>query len=63
MIRVVFGETHGGAFMGNESMVRMSADQVTAFETSEGTILLAWIDPEDEFNAILELERPDAVQR
>ena len=59
MIRVVFGETHGGAMLGNERILRVSAEQIETHSVTEGATLKAWIDPDNEYNAILELERPD----
>ncbi len=63
IIRVVFGETHGGAFLGNERLVRVTADQIADHGIARGAILVAWMDPENEFNAILDLEQPSADQR
>ena len=59
MIRVVFGETQGGAMLGNERILRVSAEQIETHNVAEGATLKAWIDPDNEYNAILELERPD----
>ena len=63
MIRVVFGETHGGAMLGNERVIWVSAEQIEAFDIAYGAILVAWMDPENEYNAILHLERPDVNAR
>ena len=62
MIRVVFGETHGGALLGNERIIRVSEQQIEAFDIAQGAILAAWMDPDNEFNAILELERAETGQ-
>lgn len=56
-LQVVFGDTNGGAFMANQRLVLMSPEQLEGLDISEGTILKAWMDPLDEYNAILELER------
>ena len=63
MVRVVFGETHGGAFLGNERTLLVTAEQVAANNLADGTILLAWMDPADEYNAILDLERTNPGSR
>ena len=57
MIRVVFGDTHGGAFVANQRVVRVTSDQISAYEITDGAILEAWMDPADEYNAILHLEK------
>ena len=61
-IRVVFGDTHGGAFMANTRMVLVTQAQIEEFQISDGTILAAWMDPQDEYNAILDLERDPALR-
>ena len=61
-IRVVFGDTHGGAFMANIRLVLVTRAQIEEFQISDGTILAAWMDPEDEYNAILDLERDPAAR-
>lgn len=58
MVRVVFGETHGGAFTANQRIIWVSASDITALDIEQGKILAARIDPEDEYNAILDLEIP-----
>ena len=63
MIRVVFGETHGGAFLGNERIIWVTPEQIETFDIAYGATLVAWMDPENEYNAILDLERPDARLR
>ncbi|MEP1354315.1 MAG: hypothetical protein ABJX32_19605 [Tateyamaria sp.] len=63
MIRVVFGETHGGAFLGNERIIRVTPKQIEAYDIAHGAILVAWMDPENEFNAVLDLERVGAGER
>ncbi|MEQ3707887.1 hypothetical protein [Tateyamaria sp.] len=61
-IRVVFGDTHGGAFMANIRMVLVTPAQIEEFQISDGTILAAWVDPQDEYNAILDLERDPSLR-
>ncbi len=61
-IRVVFGDTHGGAFMANIRMVLVTPAQIEEFQISDGTILAAWMDPQDEYNAILDLERDPSLR-
>lgn len=56
MVRVVFGDTHGGAFVANQRVIWLSAREVAAQRVTDGAILAAWINPEDEYNAILDLE-------
>lgn len=62
MVNVVFGDTKGGALMGNMRMVRISGERISAFEVVDGAILGAWIDPTNEYNAVLDLERPDLLR-
>ena len=57
MIHVVFGDTNDGALAGNDRLVLVSPAQIAGLEQSAGTRLNAWVDPENEFNAILDLER------
>ena len=61
MIRVVFGDTHGGAFMSNIRVLRVTADQIERFDLETGAILAAWIDPDNEYNAVLDLERQTSM--
>ncbi len=63
LIQGVFGDTTGGAFMANQRVIRVSAEQIGAYGLSHGAILGAWFDPANEYNAVLELERPDISQR
>ncbi len=63
LIQVVFGDTQGGALMANQRVIRVSADQISAYNLSQGATLSAWIDPANEYNAVLELERPDITHR
>ena len=63
LIQVVFGDTAGGAFMANQRVIRVTAKQIDAYSLSNGATLAAWIDPANEYNAILELERPEIAHR
>ncbi len=63
MIRVVFGETHGGAFLGNERFIRVTPAEIETYAIDDEAILVAWMDPENEFNAVLDLERRDTDLR
>jgi len=37
----------------------LSARQIEEFKIAEGELLKAWIDPTNEYNAILDIKRPD----
>ncbi|MEM6974017.1 MAG: DUF3592 domain-containing protein [Pseudomonadota bacterium] len=60
-VEVVFGDTQGGALMANTRRILLKPDQASGQALSEGEILDAWIDPANEFNAILDLERDPAA--
>ncbi|MEM1313807.1 MAG: hypothetical protein AAGI51_04580, partial [Pseudomonadota bacterium] len=56
-VRVVFGDTQGRAWMANQRMILVSPEQLDGIDMSEGAILKAWMNPADEYDAILDLER------
>ncbi|OED45993.1 hypothetical protein AB838_21365 [Rhodobacteraceae bacterium (ex Bugula neritina AB1)] len=56
-VKVVFGDTQGGALMANQRLVLLSPEQFAGHDISEGAILKAWLQPENEYNAVLEIER------
>jgi hypothetical protein len=55
-VQVVFGDTRGGALMANQRLVLLTLEQMAGRELTEGNVLKAWIDPDNEYNAILDLE-------
>jgi hypothetical protein len=56
-VRVVFGDTQGGALMANQRLILLTPEQHAGTDIREGAILKAWIDPANAYNAILDLER------
>lgn len=55
-LQVVFGDTEGGALMANQRLVLLTQAQMGGQEVREGDVLRAWIDPENEYNAVLDME-------
>jgi len=57
LIRVVFGDTQGGAWMANQRHILISPEQADGIDLVRGAVLKAWMNPADEYDAILEIER------
>lgn len=56
-IQVVFGDTQGGALMANQQVILLSPEQFSGRDISVGNVIKAWMDPGNEYNAVLDIER------